>query len=51
MMTLTFLATAWLVTAGFALVLFAAAKNAARRTETMLVVARVPERPRRRSAA
>jgi len=36
----------WMLTAGLALTLFSAAKNAARRAETMLVVARVPERPR-----
>ncbi len=41
----------WMLTAGLALTLFSAAKNAARRAEAVLVVARVPDRPHHRRAA
>ncbi len=46
------IAIVWMLTAGFALTLFSAAKNADRRAEAMLAQARVSERgPHRRLAA
>ncbi len=51
MTTALLIGIVWMLTAGVALTLFSAAKNAARRAETMLVVARVPERPRHHRAA
>ncbi len=51
MMIVLLIGIVWMLTAGLALTLFSAARNADKRAETMLVVARVPERPSRRSAA
>ena len=51
MTTFVFLATAWALTAGCALILFATVKNADRRARMMLQEARVPARTPRRHAA
>jgi len=46
------IAIVWMLTAGFALTLFSAARNADRRAETMLAHVRVSERrPHRRRGA
>ncbi len=47
MMIVLFIGIVWMLTAGLALTLFSAARNADKRAAAMLVEARVSARPRR----